>query len=60
MKGFNRLDFNSATLIDAVQEYLDKRLTISAGKQIVQHVTPKIDGGSTIYVIGLKEKETTT
>jgi hypothetical protein len=38
MKGNNALCLNEATMVEAVQEYLDKRTT-SAGKICVQSVS---------------------
>ena len=45
MKGSNTIEINHATMVEAVQEYLDKRLTTSAGRQIVKGVEAKISYG---------------
>lgn len=54
MKGSNTLLFNGATMIQAAQEYLDKRLTTAAGSQIVKSVV--YDGSNSVFKIFVEEK----
>lgn len=60
MKGSNKIEFNQATIVEAVQEYLNKRLTASAGTQTVQSVSANavaVYGGGT-YTVTIEEKTT--
>jgi hypothetical protein len=59
MKGLNTLRFNQATLIDALQEYINKRITTDAGKQTVLSVTyesPSYGSGVGEFVVKIEEK----
>ena len=59
MKGKNVLEFNQATMVQAVQEYLDKRLTKDAGVQSVLSVTSESSGyGPNTYKATVEEKTT--
>lgn len=54
MKGNNTLLFNGATMIQAAQEYLDKRLTTAAGAQVVKSVI--YDGSNSVFKVQVEEK----
>lgn len=59
MKGTNTLRFNQATIVEAVQEYLNKRLTVDAGKQTVLSVTTESNAyGPSIFTVTVEEKTT--
>jgi len=59
MKGVNSLSLNQATMVEAVQEYFDKRLTSSAGKQTVLSVTAESTSyGPSKYTVTVEEKTT--
>ena len=55
MKGNNELILNTATMIEAVQEWLDRRMPEHAPQ--VNHVTSKPDG-SGMFTVSLMERET--
>jgi hypothetical protein len=59
MKGMNTLRLNQATIIDALEEYLSKRLTTSAGKQKVLSVSyaPPTGVGNGEFIVRIEEKK---
>lgn len=54
MKGTNTLHFNGATITEAVQEYLDRRLTKDAGTQVVKSVV--YDGNYSVFKVTVEDK----
>ena len=56
MKGNNMLTLNTATIIEAVQEYLDKRLTSDARVRVTD-VSPDSSYVSTTYVVRVTDEQ---
>lgn len=58
MKGNNKLELNEATMIDAIQEYLNKRMTIHAPK--VTSVKSSKEGLSDGFTVTVEERSSQT
>lgn len=56
MKGNNMLALNTATIIEAVQEYLDKRLTSNARVRVTD-VSQDSSYGSATYVVRVTDEQ---
>jgi hypothetical protein len=56
MKGNNTLIVNASTMVEAMQEYLDRR-TAGAKADKVEHVTYANEGVNTVYKFGLSERK---
>ena len=56
MKGNNTLNLNEATMIEAVQLYLDSKM-IPGQSPTVSSVTMSRDGGSNIFTVRVAERE---
>ena len=60
MKGVNTLRLNQATVIDALQEYLNRRMTVYAGKQkviSVIHDAAQYAIGNVVFIVKIEEKK---
>jgi hypothetical protein len=56
MKGTNRIYLNQATIVAAVQEYIDKRLTAGAEQQTVLCISTDRSYGGATYVATIEER----
>jgi hypothetical protein len=56
MKGNNTLIVNASTMVEAMQEYLDRR-TAGAKADKVEHVTYVSEGVNAVYKFGLSERK---
>lgn len=56
MKGNNTLSVNSSTMVEAMQEYMDKRAAGSKADK-VESVAYALEGGSSVYKFLLSERK---
>lgn len=60
MKGNNSFEWNHATMVEAVQHYLDTILLKEAGTQVVTLVKSKADGHGAYFAIEVKAADNGT